>query len=824
MLPAGQGGGPEAPAAKVGATAVLSEEAGAEGIVIPGAGSGLFVGVRHFYDDEGNISRDISEVTYAVDDAVDLAHMFAFELGLLSPKNVTLSLSGDPHKPESIERLKALKAAGAKRIAARYTLLLRRLPKVANSASERGLLVVGIAAHGFSKGGDWVLCQDTVLGSLTETSLRLDRIRDTVAASPARRRLLLIDACRERISDSSRGMGIVHEGMAQSFNNVLSDAEGMVVMNATIPGGFSFDDHNTKNGVFSSFIMKGLRGAAEADDRGFITPETLALYVNKEMKRWVTVNRPEFKEKSKGIGYNLEDPDSRTMPLAINPRARKSVQAYTKRRDAALAKLKQNVGGNITGSLFDDICKALTPDIPSTERLGLINELEMLDGSKRSRRIVAEYFRPRRDGLLKKEKSQHVAASTPARPIQTASAAPPRPAPPTGDASEHQRYFKLLARDGLSEALTHFQLAVEKNAEDADARAGLAIALALTGKETDASYHVRRLKESRTQTPVIRVAVGLLEGLAKRYQDGMYELRRALEEGGDRALVQLCIAAVAERNEDLERAQEAFKDYEALVPTQEQGTFAKQLRTHVVLLDRLVGTYYVTRGGSNRQFYFGIAFAKSGESLDAELTPNSDTRHISLKEVRLERRKLTFRLRYMQRYDWEYTADLEGNFDKIPAMMKVTTTNGRAYGRPSQEFLIRQSALLAGNPPRLYSYAGEPQCFVATAAYGCPMEGRVITLRCFRDRYLLSNAVGRAFVHLYYRHSPPAAAFIAKRTWARWTARVGLLPLTVAAGAALGQPSDVALLTLVIACAVAALLLRRHRMRARLRAGGVCRS
>jgi hypothetical protein len=68
-------------------------------------------------------------------------------------------------------------------------------------------------------------------------------------------------------------------------------------------------------------------------------------------------------------------------------------------------------------------------------------------------------------------------------------------------------------------------------------------------------------------------------------------------------------------------------------------------------------------------------------------------------------------------------------------------------------------------------------CFIATAAYGSPMEPQVRFLREFRDRFLLSNRAGRAFVNLYYQLSPPLAKFIAGHGGMKVLARLGLLPL-----------------------------------------------
>ena len=68
-------------------------------------------------------------------------------------------------------------------------------------------------------------------------------------------------------------------------------------------------------------------------------------------------------------------------------------------------------------------------------------------------------------------------------------------------------------------------------------------------------------------------------------------------------------------------------------------------------------------------------------------------------------------------------------------------------------------------------------CFIATAAYGSLVEPHVKILRDFRDRFLITNIVGKSFVNLYYKHSPPFADFIAKHDHLRMIVRMTLFPL-----------------------------------------------
>lgn len=97
---------------------------------------------------------------------------------------------------------------------------------------------------------------------------------------------------------------------------------------------------------------------------------------------------------------------------------------------------------------------------------------------------------------------------------------------------------------------------------------------------------------------------------------------------------------------------------------------------------------------------------------------------------------------------------------------------------------------------------------MATAAYGSYQDPHVQVLRTFRDRYLLTNRPGTWLTGLYYRTSPPLAAFIAERPWARAVARLGLLPAYGAAWLAVEHGQATLLLLLLAGVGPAA---RRRR-------------
>jgi len=75
------------------------------------------------------------------------------------------------------------------------------------------------------------------------------------------------------------------------------------------------------------------------------------------------------------------------------------------------------------------------------------------------------------------------------------------------------------------------------------------------------------------------------------------------------------------------------------------------------------------------------------------------------------------------------------------------------------------------------SAALKDACFIATACYGTSETKEVETLRQFRDQYLLTNPLGKAFLKSYYTLSPPLAEFISKHPLLKKIGRITLKPL-----------------------------------------------
>lgn len=393
--------------AKSGTSETVTEEDQVD-LTFAAESQGIFVGINNFRDPK------FTRVLFAVDDAIDLAYLFAIELRLIDPGKVTLCLVGEPQKRDSTERLqKLIDAKALVKKTASLTGIYEQLDKQSEEAGRNGLLIVFFSTHGFSmKGtGDFLVVNNTLSQHMEHTSIPQTEVIDTISRSKTLRKILLIDACREQLYayDESRGPEEYGTGTrpepSPAFSKALAEATGLVTLNAAPIGGYAYGDPKKKNGVFTTALLDGLHGKAKPDERGFITVQTLTKYVNDKVLDWLDENHHPHSS-NRGIGaFDPFNEGLARMPLAVvNP----SVDSvYTARRDKALKNLASNINSPISGKMYDDIHDILfanlsLPDVNRLQprRLELIGELELYDGKPRAQRVLFDYFEPRRKYLL----------------------------------------------------------------------------------------------------------------------------------------------------------------------------------------------------------------------------------------------------------------------------------------------------------------------------------------------------------------------------------------------------------------------------------------
>ena len=271
----------------------------------------LFVGVREFPDD-----ATLTSVEYAVDDAVDLAYVLALERDppLLAANRVVLAISGEPQKDESKANLRRLVAAGARVATARKTEIVKSLVAQASAVGPNGLLIVSFATHGTNDGGTQHLLASDSLLRHPDTCVTETKIREIVTDAQVPRAIILIDACRERLTrDIRSGTASPHSAAAKLLED-LGRINGQVVFSAAAPNQYAYDDDARRNGVFTAAVIDGLRCHAAKDENGFVTVATLNRYVEDRVLGWIQKHRDPNARRATQIS---SEGRSAAMPLAV---------------------------------------------------------------------------------------------------------------------------------------------------------------------------------------------------------------------------------------------------------------------------------------------------------------------------------------------------------------------------------------------------------------------------------------------------------------------------------------------------------------------------
>jgi hypothetical protein len=297
-----------APTVRAAQSEAASPQRDGKTTIDPAQSAALFVGVQRFSYDAA-----LTEVRYAVDDAVDLAYAFALapRVSLVEPQHVALALSGDPQKEASKEHLAELLKRGAARYHAGQSDILALLEQQARAAGRNGVLIVSVATHGADSDNDVHLLPETSLSQYDETLLSANKlVRIAAKCTDAAESLFFFDACR--VSDSRRAMPGVHS--PAPLLPVAKDGRGQLVLFAANAGSYAYADDSRGNGVFSAAIIDALGCYARTDSRGFVTAEILATFVDERVAEWLRKHNGTSETHAIQINWGSA---SRTLPLAV---------------------------------------------------------------------------------------------------------------------------------------------------------------------------------------------------------------------------------------------------------------------------------------------------------------------------------------------------------------------------------------------------------------------------------------------------------------------------------------------------------------------------
>ena len=132
-----------------------------------------------------------------------------------------------------------------------------------------GTILFFFSGHGFADDGqNYLATYEAAAANLAGSGLPVKRVEELMKATGAQRQMMFLDACR---NEAGKAVG------ARSFDR-LQAAAGLHALLSTKAGKISYEDDSLGSGVFTHFLVEGLRGQAAGTD-GLITFHDLSTYV-----------------------------------------------------------------------------------------------------------------------------------------------------------------------------------------------------------------------------------------------------------------------------------------------------------------------------------------------------------------------------------------------------------------------------------------------------------------------------------------------------------------------------------------------------------------
>ncbi len=225
-----------------------------------------FVGVNQYED-------RYSTLPFCANDANEIAQVFT-EISAASTDG------GRPHirlltDSQEDRRLRPTKAN-----------ILRAVEDMTKVAGPDDRLVFGFFGHGEVSGGrSYLLPMDALAGKADGTALAIDWLAETLSSCRARFKLVLLDACHSGALHGRDGAKTMSDAFLESLRK-LGSSEGWAVFASSKLNECSYDDPALQHGVFSYFLIQGLRGEARSRKDEPITLGPLADYVTSKVLDW----------------------------------------------------------------------------------------------------------------------------------------------------------------------------------------------------------------------------------------------------------------------------------------------------------------------------------------------------------------------------------------------------------------------------------------------------------------------------------------------------------------------------------------------------------
>lgn len=218
-------------------------------------------------------SNDIPDLKYAVSDAQAMVDYLGKRMNV--PKDHIFYLDNEKATKQNVEKL-----------------LGDTLPQKAN---PQDTVIIYYSGHGApypdksSSDGDniskYLLTSDTDPSSMWSTAVAMDNVRTIFSRLPSERVIFLADTCYSGASGGKTFTANTRAVLSDNFLERMATGRGRVIITASGAGELAREDKQLDggHGVFTYYLLDGLRGGADSDKDGLITAGEAYAYVSRKV-------------------------------------------------------------------------------------------------------------------------------------------------------------------------------------------------------------------------------------------------------------------------------------------------------------------------------------------------------------------------------------------------------------------------------------------------------------------------------------------------------------------------------------------------------------
>ncbi|MDZ4853203.1 MAG: caspase family protein, partial [Pirellulaceae bacterium] len=189
----------------------------------------------------------------------------------------------------------------------------KQISLICDLAEAGDLVFIAFSGHGRHMSKKSFICPADGKLDEADTMIALDWVYERLQKCKADLKLVMVDACRDVDPFLGGQRGGNEPERKEEMRAFISSSErlpdGLILLHSCSEGEKANEDENLGHGVFTHFLLEGLRGKADENTNGKVTLGELMLFASRETKLYVKDKFADLQRPKMKGNYTLEAQD-----------------------------------------------------------------------------------------------------------------------------------------------------------------------------------------------------------------------------------------------------------------------------------------------------------------------------------------------------------------------------------------------------------------------------------------------------------------------------------------------------------------------------------